>query len=361
MIECLKCGRKMKMITQQHLKKCSGITLDEYKIEFPNTKVISDKLKEYRIENCKNLMGKKKKVNCYICGIEVETPVVNNWKVKCEKCSKPKLFENQIYLKNEDKVVCQICWKPLDQITVTHMKLHKISLEEYREKFPDSILTNKKIRDQRRKRHTGERNPAKRDNVRKRMSQSQRKGIKYYEVMYPFFTAVEKLRENKDGKIEVQCKWCKKWFVPSSSVLYERTRALETPKGNDGSYFYCSDECRGECPLYRMQPSNIINEKNNEQLDEENYRIWRNEVIKRQKEELGYNECELCQNKNINELSVHHEKPRKTHPHLTYDPDNGVILCGVKSKNKCHYKIGHTEKCSTGYLSSLICEKKYNK
>ena len=73
---------------------------------------------------------------------------------------------------------------------------------------------------------------------------------------------------------------------------------------------------------------------------------------KSQKEKLGHNECEICGIR-IN-LHVHHEKPKKTHPHLSLDPDNGIILCGSKG-NSCHSKYGHKDKCSTGNLSHKLC------
>ena len=86
-------------------------------------------------------------------------------------------------------------------------------------------------------------------------------------------------------------------------------------------------------------------------IDEYGDKIWRNEVLNRQLLELNINNnhCEKCDSE-IN-LHVHHEKPRKTHPHLSLDPDNGIILC-----SECHYKIGHTGNCSTGALANKICE-----
>ena len=36
--------------------------------------------------------------------------------------------------------------------------------------------------------------------------------------------------------------------------------------------------------------------------------------------------------------------------------ENGLVCCGTNSKNKCHYKYGHVDECSTGYLASLVCQ-----
>ena len=37
------------------------------------------------------------------------------------------------------------------------------------------------------------------------------------------------------------------------------------------------------------------------------------------------------------------------------DPDNGIILCGANSENKCHYLFGHKDECSSAQLANLSC------
>ena len=181
-----------------------------------------------------------------------------------------------------------------------------------------------------------------------------------YKKNHPFLFKVEELREHPETKeIQVHCKNhnCPNskehggWFTPTRSQLYERIRQLEHPEGNDGNYFYCCDECKLECPLFKKTGTKI---KTKRIYTESEYNTWKQEVFKRQKDELGHNECEICGNKNIDELSVHHEKPQKLNSILSLDPDNGIILCGSNSKNKCHYKYGHKDECSTGKLSSNV-------
>ena len=46
-----------------------------------------------------------------------------------------------------------------------------------------------------------------------------------------------------------------------------------------------------------------------------------------------------------------YRKPKKSHPIMTLDPDNGIIFCET-----CHYGKGHQEECSTGKLATLICK-----
>jgi len=194
--------------------------------------------------------------------------------------------------------------------------------------------------------------------TRKQMSNSHRPDISIYRKKFPLFCKVENIRENKNKdeyiRIQVKCKSCKQWFTPDNGSLHSRIYALEKENGNDGLYLYCSDNCKNKCPLYRLNPKHSISSNSYER----SYNItFVKEVLKRQKDELGYNECEICGLRK--HLQIHHEKPQKTHPHLSLDPDNGIILCGYLG-NSCHLKFGHKDECNTGKLAHLKCDKIIN-
>ncbi len=172
---------------------------------------------------------------------------------------------------------------------------------------------------------------------------------------YPFFCKIEKPRLDINGQMIVKCKFCQKEFIPNRESIRSRRDALEHEDGNGGNYFYCSDDCKNKCPLFNLRPDYILNENINDIIKPNQRTIWRTEVFRRQYEEVGNNECEYCGNKNINELECHHEKPIKIFPLLALDPDNGIILCGRKSKNFCHMKIGHQDECSLGKIGTMIC------
>jgi len=180
---------------------------------------------------------------------------------------------------------------------------------------------------------------------------------------YPIFYKEEELRYNpkkpNEKEIQVRCKYnkCKNskendgWFTPINTQLDHRIEAIETSYGNGGSYFYCSDKCKEKCFLFRFNPNHFLNNQNTESPHtNQELNIWRQEVLRRQKDEYRYNFCEMCESKE--NLQVHHEKSQKTHPGMTLDPDNGIILC-----RKCHYKIGHKTgtECSTGNLANRPC------
>ncbi len=137
--------------------------------------------------------------------------------------------------------------------------------------------------------------------------------------------------------------------------------------GNDGRYFYCSEYCKNTCTLYNkstfqiMKQDQINNGNIIEKLSQEGNEIFRQEVFKRNIKEYGELQCEICGNINKDELSVHHEKPQKTHPEMSLDPDNGWVLCSFGKGNNCHLKYGHPKgsDCSNGNLAKLVCKRKY--
>ena len=173
---------------------------------------------------------------------------------------------------------------------------------------------------------------------------------------YPWLILHEEIREamvQEIGKasIQIRCKRCNEWFTPTLRELANRIMSLK--KGNDSCYFYCSDQCKNSCSIFRINPNYFIRNLNDNHIDKNDQSgisTWRNEVLTRQRNETlsCYNQCEIC-NSEIN-LEVHHEKPQKTHPHLALDPDNGIVLC-----HTCHFKHGHSGDCSTGSLANLIC------
>jgi hypothetical protein len=344
-IKCLECNREFGAITSQHLKKCCGLTLRQYKDKHPEAETISEKVNDVRKQNCMNMIGKTKIVKCSKCGKDMETATVNHWDFICKECRKLKTYEGQIYIEDKDLIVCQVCWVGLEQMSWMHLNLHNLTMKKYREKFPNALVTNKGIRKERSERHTGENNPTKRPEVREILSEAQRLSSKKYTEKYPWiFPKIEQIRDTF-GHAEVLCKKCKKWFSPTPNQLQERIRALN--HGSDGCYLYCSDECKGECSLYRLNPSQFLSAFKGKRLyTDQEYEVFRQEVLKRQRDHYGSNFCELCEG--TKKLQVHHEKPKKTHPGMVLDPDNGIILC-----EDCHMKKIHVGECSRARLANI--------
>jgi len=228
-----------------------------------------------------------------------------------------------------------------------------------------------KIRQQNRERHEGKTHTEK---TKKKIGQENKYSIEKIQEKYKIFSKEEDMRYNPykpEKEIQVHCynhncpnsKEKDGWFTPTKNQFYLRKNALEKEDGNNGCYFYCLEECKQTCPSYNKKVSQLIEEDEiragiiKEETSGEELQIFREEVLRRQKEELGYNECQYCENQNLEELVVHHEYPRKTHPQFELDPDNGIVCCGLNSENKCHLKYGHrtVTPCSTGNLANKIC------
>jgi len=193
---------------------------------------------------------------------------------------------------------------------------------------------------------------AKNDEEYKRKQSLTRKStIKQLIKKYPLFSKIEEMRYNPDKpgekEIQVHCKNhnCPNskekegWFTPTYIQFYERIRQIEKI-GNDGCYFYCCNECKIECPLF-----NLISDpnKNKQQYyTQEEYQTWRTEVLKR----ADY-KCEYC---GEDVEHAHHIIPQKINGFFSLDPDYGIACC-----EKCHYKKGHKDECSTGQLTNTMC------
>ena len=194
-----------------------------------------------------------------------------------------------------------------------------------------------------------------------KQAKGRRLTIKKIKRKYPLFLKIEEMRYTPDKldekEMQVHCKNhnCKNskekggWFTPGKWQLSDRIRALESDSGSDGSYFYCCDECKQQCPLYNLH-SDPFQKFDNPYTNEE-YQVWHEAVLKQD----NY-ECQMCGSKK--DLHCHHIIPVKIEPMFVLDPDNGIVLC-----KECHYKYGHKTgtECSTGNLAKKIvrCPKFY--
>ncbi len=165
--------------------------------------------------------------------------------------------------------------------------------------------------------------------------------IDHIQNKFKTFSKVEKIRYKPNtNKIQVKCKKCNQWFIPTSGQFYERINQLEHPLGNDGCYFYCSNECKNKCSLYNLKTD--IYKIDKKYYTKGEYNIFRRFVLNRD----DY-KCQYCDEK---ATDVHHERPQKLEPFFALDPDFAWSCC-----EKCHYKYGHKDECSTGNLAYKNC------
>jgi len=166
---------------------------------------------------------------------------------------------------------------------------------------------------------------------------------------HSFFCQIEEIKI-EDNQFKVHCKNrnCLNskekggWFTPTSLEINNRITALETENGNDGSFFYCSQECKDTCEAF-----NIHSDPNRDTplpYTPEQYQTFRLQVLTRD----NY----ICQFCGKSATDVHHERPVKLEPEFSLDPDYAWSCC-----EKCHYEKGHPKgsKCSTGNLAAVVC------
>ncbi len=114
-------------------------------------------------------------------------------------------------------------------------------------------------------------------------SKKMRKKLVDYKQKHPKLFELEEVQE-VDGILEVRCKFCKKWFVPSYDKLRARIYCIENKVGNANCYFFCSMDCRKKSPdtLWGHKRKDPIAVKNYETYHDE---VWRltNITIKKHK------------------------------------------------------------------------------
>lgn len=140
--------------------------------------------------------------------------------------------------------------------------------------------------------------------------------------------------------LTVGCVKCGTMFVPKVNTVIHRVRFLEEKEPCE-SRFYCSDACRGTCPIFG-QHKYVKGQKSSFEVTRYEYEVWRKEVLKR----ADY-KCEYCGEP---ATDVHHMKPKQLEPFFALDPDYGLACC-----EKCHYKYGHRDECSTINIAKVIC------
>lgn len=166
-------------------------------------------------------------------------------------------------------------------------------------------------------------------------------GIRYrtsnakYDLFYDKLTVDESPKLHKDGvSLEVKCKYCNKYFVPSYDSTKARVRALnETSKG--ANHLYCSEECKAACSIYHMKEwsRGFKHVTSREVLPD-----LRQIVLERDNWT-----CQIC-DKTIEEVQLHchHMDPVVQNPMFQNDMDSCVTLCKdchkmVHSRIGCRY------------------------
>lgn len=140
---------------------------------------------------------------------------------------------------------------------------------------------------------------------------------------------IDECRENKNGKIEVKCTYCNQWFTPTQVELDNRINELK--RGKTGTNFYCSNNCKKECPIHYQ----VLWPKNYKPYDN---KYLPDEVSSELRKMVFERDNWTCQKCESNEkLHCHHIDPKTKNPMFANDMDSCITLC-----KECH-KFIHTE------------------
>jgi len=157
----------------------------------------------------------------------------------------------------------------------------------------------------------------------------------------------EKVRRDPKNEqiLQVKCVNCEQWFRPKKGQVSARIRVLYDQKGAAGSsYFYCSDECKTSCSVFRKirhpEGHNPRSKYRQETLDPDlNTLVLNRDSYQCQK-------CGAC-----TELEVHHIEGVAQEPMLANDLDNCITVC-----HSCHKAIHSQPGCTYHDYQREACE-----
>lgn len=153
----------------------------------------------------------------------------------------------------------------------------------------------------------------------------------------------EEVKENKYREIEVECKYCGKWYIPDRQNLRNRIYYIEGRIS--GEYlFYCSDNCKQECPIFGQ----IKYPKGFKPVTSREVQPQLRKLVF-EKDNYTCQKCNIHQNDLETGLHCHHIDAVINNPIESADVDNCITLCKT-----CHKKVHKISGCG---FHELRCSK----
>jgi hypothetical protein len=157
--------------------------------------------------------------------------------------------------------------------------------------------------------------------------------LQVYQDVFP-------IEENGLILVGIECTYCHKVYVPKIYNIKAKLNAMIGKGSGDGN-FYCSEECKGLCPIHGqiLWPKGHKLLNNLRPLQTE----WKNLAIetKRKNSIDGKLCCEKCGAPESGGLIAHHIDPVINNPIESADIDNCLLLCTICDK-KVHNQPGCT-------------------
>ncbi|MBF0231843.1 MAG: HNH endonuclease [Desulfamplus sp.] len=256
---------------------------------------------------------------------------------------KRKKQQKEYYIANKEKIKDY-----LKEYHKEYLKKNKEKIKEKSQKYYKANIKKRKEYDIMNAEKIKQRNKEyNRINTEKR-----KKYLKTYNTSQLLITSViasnlaeyENIQMSECGQYaEVQCLFCKTWFIPAILQVNSRISAI-IGHSNGENNLYCSDSCKALCPVYKQQwyPKGLAPRSSNRPYIDP----W---VIEQALERDDY-ECQRCGSQD--DLQVHHIQGATQFPEYANDLENLITFC-----DSCHYEYAHQlEKCSTYDLRQQSCE-----
>jgi len=169
------------------------------------------------------------------------------------------------------------------------------------------------------------------------------KSIVLFDIWGPKLASYEEVRRNPENEkeLQIQCYSCKKWLSPISNQISARWHSLNHISCGE-CHFYCSDECKNSCTIYRKMP-------NPPRPDDEEQEKGVQGELRQMRLKIDSYTCQKCgyREENGKDLHCHHTKTVKCDPLESADVDTCITYCV-----SCHIEAHRQPGCGFNELAS---------
>jgi len=217
------------------MKTCTKCKLEKDKSEFSKDKSRKDGFRSY----------------CKQCAKEYRENNKNKMKEYRENNKdKTKEYQKEYYENNKDKIAeYQKEWyeNNKDKRKEYGKEWYENNKDKRKEYGKEYYENNK----DKRKEYGKEYYENKKSEIRKHAKNWSRSSSTY-NIFANQISYAEEVRKDPENKVllQVKCTYCGKWFNPKNNQVRHRINALNG-KGEGEGRFYCSNECKKLCPIYK--------------------------------------------------------------------------------------------------------------
>jgi hypothetical protein len=263
-------------------------------------------------------------------GFHTRCKICDDEKIDRDKLAK---YRKEYRKRNKDKIA-----KHAKQYYIDNREQLLKQREFYYQNNKDFVDTQKKqyAEDHRDERREQVRQYSKKNEKKLKLQGKKRRNSNAkYELFFDRLTVDESPLLSDDGIfLEVKCRYCGRYFIPTHSAVASRIGALNGNVEGD-QYLYCSEYCKQACPVYGQvkYPKGFKHTTSREV----------NSLVRQMVFERDNWTCQIC-GKTIKDgqLHCHHMDPVAQNPMFQNDINSCITLCKgchkmVHSRIGCRY------------------------